>query len=43
MVTWVTTPHFYKAGCLIVLYVAAAITTALEQVLGPQFAEGLSA
>ena len=40
MVTWVDTPHFYKAGRIIVLYVGSdtAILDLLEQVLGPQFA-----
>ena len=41
-VTWVATPHFYKAGRLIVLYVGDddAVVTVLEEVLGPQFAGG---
>ena len=40
MVTWVDTPHFYKAGSIIVLYVGSddAILSLLEEVLGPQFA-----
>lgn len=40
MITWVDTPHFYKAGRIIVLYVGsnAAILSLLEEVLGPQFA-----
>ena len=40
MVTWMDTPHFYKAGRLIVLYVGSdeAILGLLEQVLGEQFA-----
>lgn len=40
MVTWVDTPHFYKAGRLIVLYIGSdeAVTDLLEQVLGTQFA-----
>jgi len=37
---WVAPPHFYKAGRIIVLYVGenAAVTEALDTVLGPQFA-----
>ena len=40
MVTWVDTPHFYKAGRIIVLYVGSDETVPglLEKVLGPQFA-----
>ena len=40
MVTWVDTPHFYKSGRIIVLYVGSdeAILDLLEIVLGPQFA-----
>ena len=40
MVTWMDTPHFYKAGRIIVLYVGSdgAILSLLEEVLGPQFA-----
>ncbi len=40
MVTWVSAPHFYKAGKLIVLYVGnnTTVTGALEGVLGTQFA-----
>jgi hypothetical protein len=40
MVTWVDTPHFYKAGRIIALYVGSdqAVLDLLEQVLGPQFA-----
>jgi len=42
MVTWMDTPHFYKAGRLIVLYVGsdASLLNSLENVLGPQFAGG---
>jgi hypothetical protein len=41
-VTWVATPHFHKAGRLIVLYVGDddAVAGALEDVLGPPFAGG---
>ena len=40
MVTWVDTPHFYKAGRIIVLYVGSDSTILgfLEKALGPQFA-----
>lgn len=40
MIHWVDSPHFYKAGRLIVLYVGSdpAIMSLLESVLGPQFA-----
>jgi hypothetical protein len=40
MVTWVETPHFYKAGRIIVLYVGndESVLGLLEQVLGQQFA-----
>ena len=40
MVTWVDTPHFYKAGRVIVLYVGSdeTVLVLLEQVLGHQFA-----
>lgn len=40
MVTWMDTPHFYKAGRIIALYVGSdeAALSLLEQVLGEQFA-----
>jgi len=40
MVTWVDTPHFYKAGRIIVLYIGSdeAVLGLLEKVIGPQFA-----
>jgi hypothetical protein len=40
MVTWMDTPHFYKTGRIIVLYVGsdAAVLNLLEGALGPQFA-----
>ncbi len=40
MATWMSTPHFYKAGKIIVLYVGenATVTGALVKVLGTQFA-----
>lgn len=39
---WMDTPHFYKAGRILVLYVGSDQTTLslLEKVLGPQFAGG---
>ena len=42
MVTWMDTPHFYKAGRIIALYVGSDTTILglLEQMLGPQFAGG---
>ena len=41
-VMWVATPHFYKGGRLIVLYVGddPEVTKALEAAMGPQFAGG---
>lgn len=40
MVTWIATPHFYKKGRILVLYVGDNSETleVLESVLGPQFA-----
>ena len=40
MVSWVATPHFYKKGRILVLYVGdnAETLELLESVLGPQFA-----
>jgi hypothetical protein len=40
MVDWIDTPHFYKAGRIITLYVGSdkAILELLNKVLGPQFA-----
>jgi hypothetical protein len=40
MVMWVATPHFYKQGRLIVLYVGdnKSVVAALQAVLGPQIA-----
>ena len=37
---WVASPHFYKAGNLILLYIGddQAVIDALETILGPQFA-----
>ncbi len=42
MVDWVTPPHFYKAGKLIVLYVACDVDVInlLQETMGPQFAGG---
>jgi hypothetical protein len=40
MMMWMDTPHFYKAGRIIALYIGSdkTILDVLEQVLGPQFA-----
>jgi len=40
MVTWMDTPHFYKAGRIIVLYIGSdtTILSLLEDILGSQFA-----
>jgi hypothetical protein len=40
MITWVSEPHFFHTGNLIVLYVGtnADLLSALETVFGPQFA-----
>ena len=40
MVNWVDSPHFYKTGRLIVLYIGSdeTILGLLENALGPQFA-----
>ena len=42
MVSWIDTPHFYKAGRIIVLYLGSdqAILDLLNKVIGPQFAGG---
>ena len=42
MVTWVESPHFYKAGKLIVLYVGcdSDVIDVLQETMGPQFAGG---
>jgi hypothetical protein len=42
MLTWVDTPHFYKAGRIIVLYLGSdqAVLDVLNQILGQQFAGG---
>ena len=41
-ILWTATPHFYRKGLLIVVYLGAdpAVRRALESVLGPQFAGG---
>ena len=43
MVTWVESPHFYKAGKLIVLYVGcdSDVIDVLQETMGPQFAGGV--
>jgi hypothetical protein len=40
MVDWIDTPHFYKAGRIIALYVGSdqTVLDLLNKVLGPQFA-----
>lgn len=40
MVDWIDTPHFYKAGRIIALYVGSdkAVLDLLTKVIGPQFA-----
>ncbi len=40
MITWVSAPHFYKSGKIIVLYIGKEkwMSGALTRVLGPQFA-----
>ena len=40
MVSWIASPHFYKAGKIIVLYVGnpGAVTVLLARVVGAQFA-----
>jgi hypothetical protein len=42
MITWIDTPHLYKAGKIIVLYIGsdATVLDLLEGALGPQFAGG---
>ena len=42
MMMWMDTPHFYKSGRVIVLYVGSdeTVLSLLERVLGPQFAGG---
>jgi len=42
MISWVATPHFYKSGKLIVLYVGdnQEVISTLQGVLGLQFAGG---
>jgi hypothetical protein len=40
MVTWIDTPHFYKTGRIIVLYLGndQTVLDLLNKVMGPQFA-----
>jgi hypothetical protein len=42
MVTWIGTPHFYREGKLIVIYVGGSegVLSVLEAVMGSQFANG---
>ena len=39
---WVSTPHFYRSGEIIAVYVGTSqeLPSLLESVLGPQFAGG---
>ena len=41
-VDWISTPHFYRSGTLLVLYVGQTpeLLRALEEILGPQVAGG---
>jgi hypothetical protein len=45
MVGWIATPHFYRQGSVIVLYVGddARLIATLQSLLGPQFAGGAQA
>ncbi len=42
IITWVSTPHFYRSGENIVVYVGTSreLLSLLDSVLGPQFAGG---
>ena len=42
LITWIATPHFFRKGRLLVLYVGddGDLVAALERALGPQFAGG---
>ena len=42
IITWVSTPHFYRSGEIIVVYVGSSgeLLSLLDSVLGPQFAGG---
>ena len=42
MITWIDTPHFYKAGKIVVLYIGsdATVLDLLNGALGAQFAGG---
>ncbi len=42
IIAWVSTPHFYRSGEIIVVYVGSSreLLSLLESVLGPQFAGG---
>jgi hypothetical protein len=42
MITWIDTPHFYKSGRIIALYIGSdeAVLGLLENALGSQFAGG---
>jgi hypothetical protein len=42
MITWIDTPHFYKTGRIIALYIGSdeAVLSLLEKTMGAQFAGG---
>ena len=42
IITWVSTPHFYRSGKVIALYIGSSreLLSLLDSVLGPQFAGG---
>ena len=42
MITWIDTPHFYKSGRIVALYIGSdeAVLSLLEKALGAQFAGG---
>jgi len=41
-VTWISTPHFYKSGRIIAIYVGTdnSFTSTLRGILGDPFAKG---
>lgn len=42
MITWIDTPHFYKSGRIIALYIGSdeAVISLLQKAMGSQFAGG---
>jgi hypothetical protein len=42
MVSWISTPHFYRTDTMIILYIGdnEKITSFLNDIIGPQFAGG---